>query len=104
MVAERDPRRSELIGHAIQNSSAQSRAQTAHGLAGLEDAFDHRVSIFLDDAVANAETFEIGRQHLGGKPGLFLIEVDRDQLEAHRGTPLKAHQHIEQREGILTAR
>jgi len=36
--------------------------------------------------------------------GLFLVEIDGHELEAHGGLALQGQQHIEQRVGVFAAR
>jgi hypothetical protein len=52
------------------------RAQAAHRLALGHEALDDAVGVLLDDPVVDAEPVEVGRQHLGGKARLLLVEVD----------------------------
>ena len=46
---------------------------------------------------------QVRRQHVRREPGLLLVEIDGDELEAHGGLALQREQHVEQRVGILAA-
>jgi hypothetical protein len=59
--------------------------------------FDDRVSIFFDDTERNADLGQIIRQDIFGKTGLLLIEVNGEDLELDRSSPL----HISSRSSIV---
>ena len=46
---------------------------------------------------------QVFRQHLGGKAGLFLIEIHCQQVELNRRAPLHVEQQIEQRVTVFSA-
>jgi hypothetical protein len=56
------------------------------------------------DPMPHAELGQIFRQHVLREAGLLLVEVHDHELEAHGGLSLQAHQHVEQRVGVLAAR
>src|SRR4051812_33674306 len=103
MMAERDLRRAELAGGAIERAAAQARAERAHGLALRHDALHHGIGVLLDDAEGHAARLQILRQHVPGESRLLLVEVHRDELEAHRRLGLQREQHIQQRVAVLAA-
>ena len=46
---------------------------------------------------------EVIRQDLFWKAGLFLVEIDREDLKIDRRTPLHIEQQVEQRVAVLSA-
>ena len=66
--------------------------------------FDDRVCIFFDDTERNADLGQIIRQDIFGKTGLLLIEVNGEDLELDRSSPLHIKQQIEHRVTVLSAR
>ncbi len=88
----------------VQGAAAQARAQPADGLAGRDNALDHRIGVLFDDMEPNAQLGQITRQDIGRKPGLLLVQIDGDQLEADGRAALKAQQDVEQCVRVLAAR
>jgi len=84
VVTQRDLGRAQFGGHAVKHAAAQTRAQTAGGLAFRNQALNDGVGVFFDDAVFNADAFQVSRQHMRRKTGLLLIQIDRDDAEINR--------------------
>ena len=103
VVAERDPGGAELARDAVKNPAPQPRAERAHRAALGNHALHHRVGVLLDDLEWHAARFEVPGKHVLGKPGLLLVEVHRDQLEAHRRLFLQRQEHVEHAVRILAA-
>ena len=101
MVAERHFGRADFVGEGIERAATQARAQRAGGLALRNQLLDHRVSVFLDNVVLDAQLFEVGRQHVLREARLLLIHVHRHDLELDRRHLLQVHQHIEHGVAVL---
>ena len=104
VVAERDLGRAQLAGHAVQDAAAQPRAQAAHRLALGDQALDDRVGVLLLDVEGHAARAQVLGQHVLGKAGLLLVEVDGDDVERHRRALAQVEQDVEQRVAVLAAR
>ena len=93
-----------LDSYVVQYPATQTAAQRTIRVA-LRDMRGHdRVGVFLDDAVRHLARFEIFRQHVFGKIGLFLIEIHRQNVEFHWRTTLYVEQQIEHRVAVFAAR
>ena len=64
---------------------------------------DDGIGVFLNNAVFHADAFQVFGQNVLGEIGLFLVEVDREDLEIDGGTLLYVEQQIEHRVAVLTA-
>ena len=104
VVAERDLGDAVLAREAVQGAAAQPRAQAAHRAAFRDHALHDAVGVLLDDVERHAEGCEVVRQHVRREIRLLLVEVDGEQLEAHRRAALQRQQQVEQRVGVLAAR
>ncbi|EWS63840.1 hypothetical protein Y695_02924 [Hydrogenophaga sp. T4] len=104
VVAQRDLGRAQLLGHAVQDTAAQSAAQAAHGLAFGDHLLDDGVGVLRFDVVLHAEPAQVLGQDVVGEAGLFLVEVDRDDLEVDGRTRLQLHQDVEQAITVLAPR
>jgi len=104
VMPERDLGDAMLGRETVQRTAAQARAEPAHRLALRDDAFHHRVGVLLDDAERDPERLQIPGQHIGGKPRLLLVQIHRDELEAHGCAALEAQQDVEQGVGVLASR
>ena len=104
MVTEGDLGDAVLGGEAVERPTTQPRAQSAERPSLGHDALHDAVGVLLDDVKRYARRGEVLRQHLLGEAGLFLIEIDGQQLEAHGGAPPERDEHVEQRVGILAPR
>src|SRR5438445_543208 len=103
-MAESDLRTAFFESDGIKNPPSKPRAERAIGLAFWNMTRDDRVGVFLNDPVLNADAGQVIRQHLFRKIGLFLIEIDDQDLKFHRRTPLYIEQQIEHRVAVLPAR
>jgi hypothetical protein len=103
MVAERDLGEAFGLRIRIQRAAAQARTQRAQRLAFRHHARDHRVGVLLEDAIVDADRFQVGRQHVFGKARLLLVEVDGGDRESHRCLLLQLQQDVEQRVAVLAA-
>src|SRR6476646_760259 len=65
--------------------------------------FDDRISVFLDDAIWDADLREVIRQDLFRKSGLLLVEVYRNDLELDRCTPPNVQKQVEKGVTVLAA-
>ncbi|MNS35225.1 hypothetical protein D3C72_673750 [compost metagenome] len=95
--------RADFISEGVQRAATQARAQRAGGLAFRDQFLDHRVGVFLDDVVLDAQIFQIGRQHMLGESRLLLVHVHRDDLELDRCNLLQVQQHIEHGVAVFAA-
>ena len=91
-----------LAGIPIQGPAPQAGTQTASGLALRHYTLDHAVGVLLDDVKRHAACGEEFRQHMLWKARLLLVEVDGDNVEAHRGVEFQAQQDVEEGEGVLS--
>ena len=103
MVAEGYLRGAELLGDVVQDAAAQPRAERAVGLPLRHLGFDDRVGVSRDDAILVAAGLEMARQHVGGKPGLALVEVDGDQRHIERRLLPDASEQMQERQRVLAA-
>jgi hypothetical protein len=94
--------RANLVGEGVQRAAAQARAQRAGGLALWNQLLDHRVGVFLDDMVLDAQCLQVGRQHVLGEARLLLVHVHGDDLEADRRNLLQVHQRVEHGVAVLS--
>ena len=69
-----------------------------------DDALYDAVGVLFDDAERHAQALQVLRQHLRGKSGLLLIEIDGEEIEAHRGAAFERHENVQQRVGVLASR
>ena len=90
-------------GDAIEHAASQPRAQRTGGLALGDQALDDRIGVLLLDVEGNAQALEVVGQHVGGKAGLLLVEIDGDDVEMDRRVLAQIEQDVEQAEGILAA-
>ena len=103
VVAQRDFGHLELVGHPVQNAPAQAAAQAAHGFAFRNDLLDNAVGVLRLDMKGHAQLLQVSRQDVVRKAGLFLIQVDRDQLEIDRCALLHLEQQIEHGVAVFAA-
>ena len=94
----------QFLGHAVQNATAQARAQAAGGLALGDDLLDHAVGVLLFDAEGHAHLGEVLGQHMLGEPRLLLVKVDRHQFEVDGRPALQVHQDVEHGVAVLATR
>lgn len=102
-MAERDLGHAMRLRVGIQRAAPQPRAQRTHRLAGRNHPADHRIGVLLDDIERHPQPAQVGRQHMGGKVGLFLVQVNRHQAERHRRLALQLQQHVQQGVAVLAA-
>ena len=103
VVAQRDLVAAQAARHRVQNAATQARAQAAHGLAFGNLALDDAVGVLRLDVEGHAHAFQIGRQDLGRKARLLLVQVHRHDLEVDWRAFLQLEQHVQQREAVLAA-
>src|SRR3982751_6572502 len=97
MMAERDLRKSIIGRERVQRSATKPRAEAAHRFPFRNHAADDAVRVLLEDVELDADLAKIIRQHVRIVAGLLLIEMHRDDLEAHRSLRLELQQNVEQR-------
>src|SRR5215475_14319569 len=90
-----------LDRHVVENAAPHARTDRTIGLR--RQALDDRIRVLLDDAVWYADARKIFGQHVLGKIGLFLIQVDRQQVEFDRRAASYFHQQAQQRVTVLAA-
>ncbi|MNN01899.1 hypothetical protein D3C81_1145330 [compost metagenome] len=95
--------RADFISEGVQRAATQARTQRAGGLAFRHQLFDHRVGVFLNDVILDAQGLEISRQHVLRKTGLLLVHVHRDDLELDRRHFLQVQQNIEHGVAVFAA-
>jgi uncharacterized protein (DUF952 family) len=81
VVAQRDLGGAQLVGHAVQNAPAQAAAQAAHGLALGDQSLDDAVGVLVLDVEGHAQLRQVLGQHMLGKAGLLLVQVDGHEVE-----------------------
>ena len=102
MVSERDFGRTQLIRHAIQDTTAQTRTQPARGFALFNHAFDNAVGVLILDVKRHAKFGQVVRQNFSGKIRLFLIQINRDNFKMDGRALAQFEQNIEQAITVLT--
>ncbi|MCY1173385.1 hypothetical protein D9M73_135410 [compost metagenome] len=103
MVTEGHLGRADFVGEGVERATTQARAQRTGGLAFRNQLLDHRVGVFLDDVVLDAQALEVGRQYVLGEARLLLVHVHRDDLELDRRHFLQVQQNIEHGVAVLAA-
>ena len=103
MVAKRDLARPDLAGYPIQNAASQARAKRACRLARRHQALDDGIGILFLDVKRHAAGTQIVGQYMGGKAGLFLVKVDRDQVERNRRARAQHQQNFQHAIAVLAA-
>ncbi|MNO82876.1 hypothetical protein D3C76_741620 [compost metagenome] len=103
MVPQGHLGRADFVGEGVQGATAQARAQRTGGLAFRDQFLDHRIGVFLDDVVLDAQFLEVGREHVLGKAGLLLIHVHRDDFELDRRHLLQMQQDVKHGVAVLAA-
>src|ERR1035437_1130984 len=94
----------QLVGHPVQNAPAQATAQAAHGLAFGKHLLHDAVSVLVFNVKFHSQFFQVLGQDVRRKAGLFLVQVDGNQLEMDRCTGLQLEQDVEQAIAVLAAR
>ena len=74
---------------AIQSASAKSGAKAAHGFSLRNYAFDYAIGIALNNVIFDAQLLKVIRENVLGKVGLFLVEVNGDNVEVDRSLMLQ---------------
>ena len=90
-----------LFSVTVKEPSPEARTQSAGRLAFGNDPFDDAVGVLLDDMKRDRPFSQVSRKDVGGESGLFLIQVDRDDLKVDRCVELEAQEDIEQGIGVL---
>ncbi|MCW0448241.1 hypothetical protein NB706_001075 [Xanthomonas sacchari] len=103
VVAQRDLGDAVLRRVAVQRAAAQPRTQRTQGLAFRHHPGDHRISVLFDHMPGHAALAQVGRQHVGGKARLLLVQVHRHQLERYRRLALQLQQDVQQGVAVLAA-
>ena len=104
MVAQGNLGAFQLIGHAVQNASAQAGAQGAKRFSLRNFVHHDRIGILLFDMKLHAFLLQVGWQDVFRKTGLLLIEIDRKQLKINRRARLQFEQNIQHRVAVFSAR
>ena len=103
-MAERNPRGAQLIGHPIQDAATQSGTERAHGFARRNVALDDRVGVLVFDMKRHTARAQVSRQYISRKPGLLLIQVDRDQFEIDRCALAQADEQVQEGVAVFAPR
>ena len=103
VVSERDLGAAELFGEAIEDAAAEARAERAERLSGGDLLGDDRVGVLAD----HPEVVSV-RRHVRGQPlarvaGVALIDVHRDDLEAHGRALREVDEEVMERVAVLAA-
>ncbi|MNT13865.1 hypothetical protein D3C72_1488470 [compost metagenome] len=93
----------QLVGHLVQDGTAQARAQAAGGLALGHHALDDAVGVLVFDVEIDAYACQVLRQHMLGETGLLLVKVDGYEVELDRCAGAQLHQDVEQGVAVLAA-
>src|SRR5882672_9626067 len=96
MMAESDLGAAFFLSDVVENTAPQPRADRTISLAFRHQTLDDRVGVALDDAKGHTALTQIARQDFGRESRLFLIQVDSQQIESHRGAPLYVKQQLQQ--------
>jgi hypothetical protein len=72
-MAESNLRTAFFYGCAVENPTAQARADRAVSLSFRHEPLDHGVGVALYDAMRDAAAFKIFRQDVGGEARLLLV-------------------------------
>ncbi len=104
MMTQRDLRDPVARRPVVQRTTPQPRTEAAHGLAGRDHPRHRAVGVLLDDVERHAARGQIIRQHMLRVVRLLLVQVHRDQLEAHRRLRLQWQQDIQHGVRVLAAR
>ncbi len=81
----------------VERAAPEPGAKAAQGLAFRDDTLHHGVSVLLDDPIRDSQRLQVPRQNLLGKIRLLLVEIDRDEIESHRGAAFQRQEDVEQR-------
>ena len=84
----------QFVGDPVNNTPAQTRTQGAHGFAGGDFVFDDGIGVFGFDVIAHAEGLQVTGQDVGGKPGLFLVQVHGDDFKVDGRPFTQCHEHF----------
>ena len=95
MMTEGDLCCTELVGHAIEDTAPQPRAERAHGLALWNHALDNAVCVLFFDVKWQAQRGEIGGQRVRWKSRMALVQVDSNELKLNRGPRPQRDEDVE---------
>ena len=108
VMAERDLGGAELVGQPVEHAATQPRAQRARRgarLLGTQHALDDLGDLVrAHHPVLDAAALEMLGDGVGLIAGPALIDVDGDELVAHRRLSREQQERVEQRVRILAAR
>jgi hypothetical protein len=104
VVAEGDLVAAQLVRIFVERPSAQARAERAERLPGLDLLLDREVDPGAPHLVGVPLARELVLDQVGPEPRESLVDVQRDEIELHRGPPLGQTEEMEQRPGVLAAR
>ena len=94
----------QLACHFVQNTAAQTTAQTAHGFAFGNFVLDDGVGVLRFNVKRNAHVFQIGGQDFCGKAGLLLVQVDGNEFKVNGRTRFHFEQNVEHAVAVFAAR
>lgn len=103
MVSKRDLGASLLDGHIVEYAAPETGAERTRGFIRLELPFYYGVCVPLNDAERNLAGGQVLGDDMSGKAGLFLIEVNREQVELYRGSSLQILKEAEEDVAVLAS-
>ena len=84
----------QAMRDVVECASAKATAQAAHGRAWTDLGLHNGVGVLLLDVVIDAQTIQVTGQHVLGKAGLLLIQINGKDLEVKRGALLQIEDRI----------
>ena len=103
MMSERNLGRADFGGDTINHAAPQPRTERTHGLAFRDYALHGRVGVLFLDVKGNVQRLQITGKNVLGITGVFLVEIEGEQLEWYRRFFAQLHQDIEHPVAVLTA-
>lgn len=103
VVTECNLRAAKLVGNAIENATAQSRAKGTDILAVRNQSLDDRVGVLILNVVRHPAVFQVRPQRLNGELRDMLMDVDGDEREVDWSSCLERFQRLKQYEAVLAA-
>ena len=83
-MTERHLGRANLVGEGVERAATQARAQRASSFAFRDLFLDHRIGVFFDDVVIDADGPQILGQDMLREAGLLLVHIHRNDFELDR--------------------
>jgi len=104
MVAKSDPGNAVFCCKPVKRTTTQPGTQTASRFSLGDDALDDAIGVLLYHMERNSDLLRIPGQHMLRKARLFLIQVNRKQLEVDGRALLQVHQDVEQGKRVFSSR